>query len=554
MLMKKLWNKKVLIVIVLVLCWTALHIPGIFYGTSDSPMHVSYLTADEQSPINGALHIMEAKNLLVLQSHTTLYYGPLFAVMALPGVIADFAFRLVTGAVTGAQSYKDFIVFNWGGILAWSRLLAVLVGFMGMVAMYLLFLTRAINPSRKRWIAYSATLLLGANYLYFEYANFFRHWIFVIVVLLWQLYLLVRIVESENDRKWLWFAQVVLTVFTFGISYIGIMYEVIWLPVLVKWLRDRSWKKLKEFAWYILWTAAGSAFIIWWYPYAFEKILSVVGLAPSPTSMGAILDITGSVPVVSHSFWFYAHIVLVNDWLLFVVGLILLAALLWKRKIYRCYWLWTFIAPAALTFLVFGYPAHHETRYALPMVVMLAVATLALYSVAQSELRHHKKIIKLSGLLLGLSLAISIIQIVGWERMIVAGPEERRDIVPQLIAWQKQDPASKFLVYQSWPIGYAHTNAAYRDYVTNFGKSDYDMWKYIITISPPKDVTPLNIYYSHNRYEPSEKDKAYSHIIVKNNAILDQAIWDGSPYDEFDYRPWQIWTFKDYEDSYTIVK
>ena len=98
----------------LCLFWGILHIPGIVYGTQNTPLHISYMTADEQSPINGALHILESRSLQAVRSATALYYGPIFAIVAVPAVAADFIVKLVYGMVSGAQSYKDLVVWNWG--------------------------------------------------------------------------------------------------------------------------------------------------------------------------------------------------------------------------------------------------------------------------------------------------------------------------------------------------------------------------------------------------------------------------------------------------------
>ncbi|MEA2715126.1 MAG: hypothetical protein QOG91_154 [Candidatus Parcubacteria bacterium] len=542
--------------VALCIVWMALHIPGIVYGTSDTPLHVSYMTADEQSPVNGALHILETKNPLELRNITTLYYGPVFALIAIPATILDFAVRLISGAVSGPLSYKDFVVWNWGGILIWGRIIAVISGFTGMWATYLLFKTKTFNPSGAKWLATAAAVMVGLNYLYFEYMNFFRHWAFMLPILIWQIYLLVRIMETERGRAKYWVGQALLTTAIFGISYLSIIFQVIWLPAIVRWVRKKDRIRFRELCWYVLGAAIGMALIVWWYPYGFMRTVSIAGIgAPPANSQGVVLDVPSTGWASGHSFVFYAETILVNDFLLIVAGLILLAAIFSRKRIFAQYWFWVLILPAAANYLLFGDLTHHETRYVLPTLVCLVLLVMALYSAAFAEWRYDRPSARLAGLLLGLSLLLNVVQIAGWERMIIAGPPERRAIVPELIAWQKADPRAKTLAIKNWPFGYVHSAPAYAEYVATHQKSTYDLWNYILTLPPPSNVTPINVYYEPvGSFVTAADKKAYDHIVVWNPASIDSDLADVSPNDEFDWKPWTVWNYSAYQESFKIIK
>ncbi len=539
------------------LIWVALHIPGIRYGAQNVPLHEAYLTSDEQSPINGALHILQNKNPLTLRSNGWgLYYGPIFAVVAVPPVVADFAIRILTHSVTGAESYKDFIVWNWGGVLEWSRLLSVLVGFLGLLAVFLMFGTATLNPSRKKWIQYAASTLLGLNYLYFEYANFFRHWVFILAIVLWQLYLLILMIESDRHRKLFWFLQWLLTVLTFGISYIGIAYEILWLPLLIIWIKNKEVANLKALGIYVLGVAVGVLGVILWYPYGFTRMLSIVGFAAPTTHTSAVLDLTSSVG--GHSFWFYAQIILLNDPFLLIAGITLAFALYRSKIIFPKYWLWATFLLAFANYTVFALPTHHETRYALPTIVFCSLMVMSMYSWVYANSRHTDLKMRLARIFLIFSIVVSSVQIIGWERMIMAGPVERRSIVPELVAWQKVSPTAKFLAFKDWPFGYVHTHDAYVVFANNHGQFGYpsDLWQYILGAEPPQSVTPIAAYYrSAAAPKITAKDRAtYAHIITFEPAILDPQVWGGNPNDQFDFRPWTVWNYSDYQDRYIMVK
>ncbi|MDE2041032.1 MAG: hypothetical protein KGI59_01435 [Patescibacteria group bacterium] len=559
-------TKKRLTIIIagLFVVWVTIHLPGILYGTDHVPLHASYLTADEQSPINGALHVLEAKSLFGLRNQPTLYYGPVFAIIALPAVIADFVVRLMTHAVTGAGSYKDFIIWSWGGILGWARLIAVVASFWSLIGMYRLFRTKTFNPRNHSWLPYAAAIFLGFSTLFFEYADTFRHWPFEICILVWQLYLLVRLAEDPHDERCRrragirWSISALLTIAIFGIGYLGIMYQIMWLPLMIRWLKAKNWLRLKQFAQYVLAVVMGCALMIWWHPYGFIRTLGLAGIVAPQTSLGAVQSVN-IVNGTAHSFWFYLQIIFIDNPLMIILGLVLAFILIRAKKLPSHYVIWTLAITAAANYLVFSIPAHHESRYMLPTVVFMTIGVLLLYSWwcgdEAARIRTDRRLQMAVKILFIISFILSLVQIIGWDRMLAAGPDERRLIIPQILAWQRENRAAKILVQKNWPLGYVHTHDAYVNFVTTYNKGNSDLWAYILSLQPPKNITPINVYYRYLDQPITQADmKAYDHVVVNVPAAIDPNIWSGSPRDQFDYRPWTVWNYAAYQDTYDILK
>ncbi|KKS84811.1 MAG: hypothetical protein UV60_C0014G0008 [Parcubacteria group bacterium GW2011_GWA2_43_11] len=555
MLKKKTYTSISLALLGTLSFWLVLHLPGIFYGTQDTPLHVSYMTADEQSPINGALHMLKDRSILGLKNQNTLYYGPVLALLALPAVVADYSINLLKGAVAGGESYKDFIVWDWGGILQWARVIAVCGGFLGLLAVYLIFDTKTVNRSRNQLAPFIASFLLAGNYLYFEYANFFRHWIFIVVIILWQIYFGIRIFESKEKRALLWSAQTVLTIFVFGISYSGIVFLVFWVPFLLVWFKEKQWKLLKEFLIHALIVLLGCAVMVWWHPYAFLRVLGLVG-AGVVSPLGAISPVPNIESSLNPflSLIFYTKVLLVNNFFLILGGFIVLTVH-FREMIYKSILPWVFLVPAVVNYAIFSSLDHHETRYIFPVSVLLTLFVYALFYEAYQVYGWKDKSVRLATVLVVLSFIINCLQIVLWQRMILVGPPERREVISQIHEWQAEDPNTKTLVIKGWPLGYVHTHSAYEDYIARYNKKGYDLWQYILTLNPPEEIKPLKVYYIHTSEElTSELQEKYDHIIKHAGAKAGDDIAKENPNDEFDIRPWHLWNFEKYQESFTVIK
>lgn len=528
--------------------WFGAHIPVILYGVANTPLHVSYWSADEQSPANGALHVLKDRSILGLRNENTLYYGPVFAVLALPAVVADYSVSYVVDGIRSADAYKDKVVWDWGGILLLLRLTAVLVGLLGLLAVYLIFKSSTINPRNISWLPSLAAATLAVSFIYFEYASFFRHWIFVTVVLLWQLLLSIWLVEGKYRRSVLWVAEVVLAAASFGISYMSILYQVFWLPLLVYWFGKKEWNAIRAFALHAVCLVGLMALVVWWHPYSLTRMLGMIGLI-DPGATGIIWEKANTSS--KHSYLFYLQLTLVHVLPLVVAGV----CAIWNRwrDTLKFPFLYLFLLPSLVNYLVFGWQAHHETRYMMPTIVLTILAIFVILSATYGRL-GQKRYFFLWGFL-GLFIVLNVVQIVGWTRMMAAGPVERSDIIPQILAWQEENPDARTLVIKGWPLGYVHTREAYEDYITRYNKSGYELWQYLRDNEAPEGVEPLNVYYLHEGEELTDimKDR-YDHIVRHVlPAVGDDLAWE-SPQDEFDIRPWNVWRYRDFQERYEIIK
>ena len=547
-------NSSFLIVSVIVaITWCVLHLPAIIYGTNNIPLHVSYLTADEQSPVNGALHVLQSKSILGLQNQNTLYYGPVIAMLAVPAVLVDFGYRYVTGQIAHPLDYKNVVVWDWGGILIWARFTAVIGGLLGIVAMYLLFSTRTLNPTQDRWLPWIAACLLASNYLFFEYSGAFRHWVFMVTLLLWQFLIVIRTLEAERNRTVLWVWQVILAVCSFGISYLGLLYQVFWIPVLYSWWKKKNWLCLKEWGYHVGGVLVGMVLMILWHPYGFLRTFGLFRFVSSAPSSSAPIPDVSRVSVIFDSFLYNLDIILINNIALVLVGIYMVWLV--RNKVLRLGFISLVVLfPALANFFFFSIHAHNESRYMLPTVVLLVVLVLVLYSQTLATFGDQCSVKRVCYIFFITVLGVGMIQILGLVRMQAYGPPERALILPQIHAWQREYPGTRTLVVKNWPLGYVHTEEAYEDYINRYDKRTYELWQYILIASQPHDIEPINVFYKH-QYEPiTEEDvRNYDHVVLHYPPQVD-SVAPESPQDVFDLKPWTVWNFVNHQETYTILK
>lgn len=535
--------------------WIVSHVPVVLYGTDETPLHVSYWTADEQSGVNGALHILKERSLLGLRNTDVLYYGPIMGLVNVPAPAIDFLGKYISGKVSSPEAYEDAIVWDWGGVLAWARVIAVIAGYIGLLGVFFLFRTNTFNPGNIAWVPFLATLVVASSYSYFIYTGFSRHWIFIVVGLVWQLYLATRIYEQkEGSRRHLWAGQVILTTISFGISYVGIMYQAFWIPLVLTWLYTKSWIYVKEFAAYIGASLVGMALMVWWHPYAFERILGLVGLRDVPQRV-AELDLTNNTTAFA-SLGFYTQIIL----LAVLPLLVMTAFLVWRSRregmktvILRNPVALMFLVPTLASIAVFSIPDLHISRYVFPgtLLLILFFCAYASWAIAQTSNQQTRK---LTLFFLSTFVILNVIQNIGWLRMVSAGPPERSSIVPQVIRWQEENPNARILFLKGWPLGVVHTNEAYRDFASRYNKGDSELWQYLTSNPAPNKVIPLNVYYVRNEESFAKEKSAYDFAVRHHLPTVGDDVSILSPTDEFEVRPWNVWHFKDFQESFEIVQ
>ena len=525
--------------------WIVLHIPAIFYGTEDLPLHMSYI-GDEQSPVNGALHILADKSLLALRDLSTVYYGPVFSFIALPAVLLDFIARLITGAVSSVADYKNFILWNWGGIVIFARLIAASVGFWGLIGLFKLLSTKTFNPFKSQLLPVIGTAVLATNFFYFEYASFFKHWIFICALLLWQLYYAVKIFEdTENSRRY-WMYETILAGISFGVSYLSLVFQIMWLPLIFSWWKAGNKAQLKKFFMFMVGALFAMVLIIWWHPHAFERILGLTGGDIANTDTTAF---TAETQATGFSYIYYGLILFKNN-LPLIIALIILVATSFNRRMHKNVFLWVTLLPLFVYGAIFGTFSHHESRYILPVLIFLITLAFFLAGHLVDVIRVNR-IFRISLVsLFVFYLAFNLLHLRQWLTIMNEGPQEQTAI-KNIIALEEKEPNTKTLFRGYYLLGHVHTKEAYRDYAERFKKSGYNLYQAIDAGTPPAGVPQLRTYYSRPD-EPMLKKalSQYAHVIYRYEPKLEQNF--DPDFMEVDLT--RLWFYKDFADRYTQLK
>ncbi len=477
------------LVVLLSLGWLLAHFVGIRYGTKDLPLHQSYV-GDEQSPVNGALHMLQEKSVLGLRNITTLYYGPIFAVIALPAVVGDFAYRCASEQVCSASAYKNFLLWDWGGVVIGIRILAVFMSALGLFFVYKIFNLETVNPKQSTYVPLLVTALVAVNFYYFEYSHFFKHWVVVLTALLGQVYFALRVFETRGVCVVHWFWHGVFTVVSFGVSYLSAIYMVAFLPMAVSLWRSGNRVLRKTMLYYAAGVAVAALCVVWWHPYALIRLLGVLGVGPMAGKF------ENSYTPFYHeetSFLYYGTLILINHLPIFLMlGVLGYKTLIKSLKDYF-HWVWLFGSIALLNFLLFASLSHHEGRYMLPTIVMslLLLGVIVAMNV-ESLLKNRSKCTALV-LLLVLYAGFHGAHIAQWMSIYARGPAEH-GILPELLSAQQSSETPVGLV-QGYIFGHVHTKEAYTAYIEKRGRQDTNLYKAIIETPLPEGVEPLNVRY-----------------------------------------------------------
>lgn len=529
----------------LAVVWTVLHVPGVLYGTQNTPLHISYV-GDEQSPVNGALHMLNERSILGLQNVPTLYYGPVFAVIATPAVVADFIVAVTSDGVRTAQAYRDRVIWDWGGIVIWARITVVLASILGFYFMYKVLMTHTCNPSQSSILALSGTTLVALNYYYFQYSHFFKHWIFVLVILLIQVYLTILLFETDGKNISHWISHGVLGVAGFGISYISMLFYVAFIPTAICLWRigeDARTRLVK----YVLLVSAGGLAVILWHPHAFIRYLGFLGVGQSTGGLGDTQSPLGT----GESSWAYYAVEIIWNHLPVLLALTILIITLRKTKTLRLTtWAWILGSMAVINLFLFAPSEHHEGRYMLPTIVMTLLVTAVLLMQYFCS-PHRSRWVTWSVVTLLVIYGIYHIAHVGrWVYVYAQGPAEK-NMIEEVLALQRSTDKPVALV-QSYIAGHVHTREAYRAYIEKRGREDVNLYKAIMGTSLPEDVEPLDVRYiwpQEYEQDPSVVD-GYEVVYKLENRRPDEL----NQFDYMDENLLRLWYWDELMPRYMRIK
>ncbi len=477
-----------LIHVCLLTIWLLVHLPAIYFGTHQLPFHSSYV-GDEQSPVTGALQIVQTKNPLAIYDLPSLYYGPLFAVAAIPAVVGDFVLEGIEQKTFSPEWYKNHVLYDWGGILWKTRIIALLVGYLGLVALYKIVTTRTVNPVRSEILALTGVMLLATNFYYFEYSSFFRHWVFIMVPVLWQFYFLIRMHEYPERTNRYFVYQALLAATAFGISYLSLLSQIIFLPLAIRYLRTFDAKLRNGFFVYSAVLVSVCGVLAAWHPYEVIRYFSIFTSDILRTSGASEYSVSGGD--TSWSFGYYSELLFTNHFFLFLA----LGILLWSARtlpsalrslLVSCGLL------AGLYFALVGTHSIHVSRYMLPVIMMLIVAVAILLVNLYPKLRQVQR--WLLWLVLGSYVVYHVISVCFWLLMTSAGPFEQTDIA-RILQEQNEYPETRMLTNSPRLLGWPHTVGSYQQFAEVYDLSERSQFQgYFNSISP--SVPLLKLEYS----------------------------------------------------------
>jgi len=533
------------IVALLVVTWLALHVAGVVYGSQNVPMHVSYV-GDEQSPVNGALHMLKEHNPFALRNHTVLYYGPLFATFAVPAVVADAGYSVLFEEVRSAQEYKEKLLFDWGGIVLGIHTTAVLVSLVTLVFFYKLLMLESINASKNRKVALLGVSLLALNYYFFEYSHFYKHWIFIQMSVVGQLYFALRIREVKGVRKsdWLWHG--VLASVIFGVSYFGLAYSVAFLPLAYTIWRGGGVSRRNLYTYVLLLVVA--CFVIYlWHPYALQRYLGFTGVGDMA---GKVNNSQNPFLLSTVSLSYYFKLVVVNHLTLFGAGIVLTYA--GVRKIQKSTWflLYMLFSIVLVTAVLFVPVPHHEGRYMLPVILALIVGvSVALVQYVNGREMQTRVVTISLVTLLGCYLLSHGVFVGKWIDLYAKGPAER-EMISKILELQTEDEPVLFV--HNYLVGYPHTYESYEAYMKKTGKTEVNLYREILETPLPAHLKPLNV-----RYVQAGEFADNPQLLFEYEHVAYQYIerpWELNQFDYIDENPLRLWYADVLLPSYMLIK
>lgn len=487
-----------LVLIGLVL-WLAFHVPSIQYGASDLPLYITHI-GDEQVPVNGALHVLNEKNILALRDANKAYYGPIMVMLAVPATLLDYARVSLLEGVSSAVEYRNYVVWNWGGILTFGRILAVVTSFVGLVIFFRILLLPEINPKKYLLPAFLMTTLLATEYFYFHYTAQFRHWAFLNVILLSQLYLYFLLKRTGFQSWWYWGLQALLTITTFGISYLGALFNLVWATDIFRWLRNPKGHKssLIRFSAYSVSVLVGAGLIVLWHPYAFFRLFGIVSSDLTKDTSSSVLEEDYGT---SLSFNYYGELFLNNHLGIVIAGVFLLWLIWMSRKKIT---IGGYVIPVVILLvsyvLLFGLQSHHSTHYFLPAIVLvhLLVSILFIGVSNISKVGLNQFLWIAAAFFFGTQLAFNGAVIHKLLEVLRDGPPELT-LAEHLISMQERE-GGNVLLSGCGPIGVPHTREAYEDFAGRAERYKTNLYSTILSegFPFPADVTLLDAYYDDN--------------------------------------------------------
>jgi len=324
------------------------------------------------------------------------------------------------------------------------------------------------------------------------------------------------------------------------------VFQIMWLPLILHWWRVDDRTQLRRFSVFAGGTLLVMALIIAWHPHAFKRILGLTGGDISNTDTSAL---STEVQATGFSFAYYGLILLKNNLPIIIASAALTLASR-RRLFFKNITLWVVLLPLLSYAVIFGTFSHHESRYILPVIILLI--TTVFFSAGQfGEFLYTNRILRVTfSSLLVFYFVFNVAHIGKWLTIIKEGPEERAAI-EKIIDLENETSVGKTLFIGGYLLGYIHTKDAYRDYADRSHKSELNLYRAIFAGTPPVGVHQLRTYYSRpDEPFPKEASSKYAHIVYRYEPKVEQKL--GPDFMEVDLT--RLWFYKDFTDKYNFLK
>ncbi len=509
--------------------WCLAHVPAI--GLFAHVPFVSAVVGDEPSPLYGALTVLQQKSPLGLRNLPQLYYGPVFAAIALPAVVLDAGFQYLSGRIHDAESYRALITRDMGGMLMTSRWLAVLAGFFALYGVYRLFRSKQLNPEGRVLWAWLAVVGLALDPFFFKYSHFLRHWIFIVAVLIWNLVFVLRVADKPDDKK-AWVGLWATSVFGFGISFISLFYQAAWLPTLWSWIRAKRRNHFKYFAAYGAALVSAIALLVAWDPFPYIRLIRM------GTESGTGHTLRLAFPsFVSYTSYLFNNYALVG---LLAVGLSVLAWVVARERV-RSWW-WTAVLPGLVLFVFLAASETDPPRYLLPVYVLLWVVAVGCASALWPWLRS-RRLTKPVLALFAVALLLSGANSIRWS-WLASGtqPEER------FVELLREKSSSSSVLFVGPLLPAWHDPSSYKNYSETCLDYVSDLFPYMASLPPLPGVRPIYVeYWCSDKAIPDDISGYATDIIKQEGESLESNVF-------FEASWWRHWDMKKWGLRFRAVK
>lgn len=508
--------------------WIVLHAVAIGFGTRQVPFATSSV-GDEQSPIYGALQMVRDKSLITIRDTPAVYYGPLFNLLAVPLVAGDFLFHRLNGSIRSPEEYRALITYDWGGLLYESRWLAVLAAALGLFGAWKLFHEPAINPGQNRNWPLLMTGLLATNFYFWKYSHFFRHWIFLCALLIWQIVFILRIERGGKKKDWI--GAWVCAVAGFGISYVFLLYQVMWLPLLVRWTRSRDRSRIKPFVLYALALLAGAGLLTWWLPSSLNHIwVQEAGMAQAGSSL-----------VFLSALRYYLEIIVFNQPFETAAFLVLATWGMLRHRLYGRTWFWMLLLTAAAHLVAlssFGSVA----RYALPAIMLMLLCMGASLCFLSDALLTRKRLRTSLIILLAAGFLFQFATDVVWSRKAAKGPE-----TGALVDFLRSQPTDRKMLFVGPLLPAWHTRASFERYLNDCITYPSKLYPYMLGLPGPENVVPLQVDYACRGTPDTDALASHDAVITSTGESLEATKY------YYDVRITRLWSIRETGLRYVVM-